>query len=201
MSFFRPEARRLIARWAETGVYVAIAGFGVWWLMTQSYMSAPWRWVLAAVVALLGLWLIRSAVVSALARGEAAAPGVVKIDERRIAYFGPHQGGIAALDDIRRIELWAADPAHWRYEAEWVLRWSDVEPALIIPVTAAGAEGLIDAFAALPGFVAERAFAALRAPEGATVTIWTRDREARRPALAQAARGDTSALNGRRGSA
>lgn len=184
VSFLRPEVVRLFARWAETAAYLALTGFGIWFLMSSLTLSPAWRWGMIAFVALVGFWFARSAAVAALARREGEAPGVVQIDERRVAYFGPHQGGLVSINDIFAIEIWAADPSYWRYEAEWVLRWSETEAALIIPVSAKGAEGLADAFTALPGFAAERALAALRAPEGATVTIWRRREHAEAPALA-----------------
>ncbi|MEO1613719.1 MAG: hypothetical protein AAFU55_15390, partial [Pseudomonadota bacterium] len=112
------------------------------------------------------------------------APGVVQIDERRIAYFGPHQGGLVSINDIQAIEIWTADESVWRYEPDWVLRWSETESALIIPVSAQGADGLPDAFTALPGFNAAKAIAALKAPEGRTVTIWRRAAAMDAPALA-----------------
>lgn len=190
MSFFRPEARRALSRWGETAIYAALTLAVLWWALAASGLAGPWRWGLAAALLAAGGLLTRSAALSALGRGEARAPGVVSVAERRVAYFGPHQGGIVSLDDLRRIEIWAADPAHWRAEAEWVLRGAEGEAALIVPVSSAGAETLIDAFAALPGFSPARAFAALAAPEGATITIWSRDRAPRFPALAGGAASD-----------
>ncbi|MEL6792067.1 MAG: hypothetical protein AAFP78_01335 [Pseudomonadota bacterium] len=184
MSFFRPEARALIARWAETGAYVVAGGGLLWWLLARGPADPVWRWGLIAFVAVTGALFIRSAVLSALSKGEGEAPGVVQIDERRIAYFGPHQGGLVSINDIQAIEIWTADESVWRYEPDWVLRWSETESALIIPVSAQGADGLPDAFTALPGFNAAKAIAALKAPEGRTVTIWRRAAAMDAPALA-----------------
>jgi len=139
---------------------------------------------MAAVVGLGCLWVLRSAVLSALADRGADAPGVVTIDERRVSYFGPHIGGVIAIDDIQEIEIATPAPAYWQYEAQWVLRWSNEEAALIIPVSAKGADGLVDAFSALPRFAPTRAFAALAAGDDQTVTIWRRDGAASGPALA-----------------
>ena len=41
-----------------------------------------------------------------------------------------------------------------------------------MPAGALGAEALLDAFAALPGFEASRALAALERPAGAPVAVW-----------------------------
>lgn len=184
VSFIRPELSRLFSRWLETAIYAALTFAAFWQIMANGPSEQVWRWGLAAAVLVIGFWFIRSAALSALTRGDGDAPGVVQIDERRVAFFGPHTGGVVSLNDIFAIEIWAADEPHWRYEPEWVLRWSDDEPALIIPVSAQGADGLADAFTALPGFTAEKAVAALKAPEGATVTIWRRDALAVSAALA-----------------
>ena len=185
VSFVRPEVAGLFQRWLETAIYVGITGFGVYWLLTAGPADLFWRWGLAAAVAVIGFWFIRSAALSAMTRGDGEAPGVVQIDERRVAFFGPHAGGVVSINDIFAIEIWAADEAHWRYEPEWVLRWSETEPALIIPISAQGADALADAFTALPGFAAEKAVAALKAPVGATVTIWRRAAMPDAPALAR----------------
>lgn len=182
MSFFRPEATRLIARWAEPAIYAALTVAATIWLIGDG--PAGWfGWALAAFVLAVGALLTRSAALSALSDLDREAPGVVKIDERRIAFFGPHGGGVVALDELQAVEIWGADPDHWRYEPEWVLRGAAPE-ALIVPVAAIGAEGMIDAFAALPGFAPTRALAALSTPDGATVTIWRRAGAPSAPALA-----------------
>ena len=109
---------------------------------------------------------------------------MVTIDERRIAYFGPYGGGIVSLDDISQISIRAASG---RSKPHWMLEWSSADPPLIIPAGAEGADGLIDSFAALPGFAPLRAIAALNASGGAargSVTIWRRDGAITRPALA-----------------
>ncbi|MEM7525221.1 MAG: hypothetical protein AAF360_15990 [Pseudomonadota bacterium] len=191
MSVLRPEVSALFRRWAETAAYVAATALAIGWLAT-SRVDGVVFWALVAFVCFTGALLIRSAALSALGASEGEAPGVVRIDERRIAFFGPHGGGVVALDDIFAIELWGADEAYWRYEVEWVLRWSETEAALIIPVSAIGAEGMIDAFSALPGFAPTRAIAALSLHDGETVTIWRRSGAPSAAALASASSGDYS---------
>lgn len=186
MSFFRPEAKRLILRWLETAIFSAVAVGGVALLLMRGPYDPVWRYGLAAFWAIGGFWIVRSAVLSALTARAADAPGVVQVDERRIAYFGPHRGGVVSIDDVFAIELHIESEADWQAETEWVLRWSEDEPALVIPVSAEGAGGLLDAFSALPGFSAERAIAALRGPEGARLTIWRRAAASSGPALAPA---------------
>lgn len=190
MSFFRPEAARLVWRWTETGIYVAVTGLGLWWLLAAAPAPAAWRWGLAAVAALAGGWFIRAAALSALAAGEGEAPGVVEIDERRVAYWGPREGGVIALDEIASIDISVAGPGDWSDETVWALR-PEASPsaaggaALLIPTSAVGAERLIDAFAALPGFAPARAISALRSRESAMVTIWRRPAAPGGPALAR----------------
>jgi len=173
MSFFRPEAVKPLLRWSETAFYGAATFFGALWLYNA--VSDPlWRWGLIAAVALFGAGMIRAAILSALAAHDDEGPGIVQIDERRIAYFGPEAGGIASINEIHSIDIAAPDPSVWIYEARWILRGEGEEAALSIPATAKGAEGLADAFSALPGFEPARAIAALHAQEGARSTIWRR---------------------------
>lgn len=185
MSFLRPEATRLIRRWAETAVYAALAGWGVVWLLTSASGGPAWRWGLAAVAALAGLWFVRAAAMAALAAGEGEAPGIVEIDERRVAYWGPREGGAIALDEIASVDIDVAAPDDWHDETVWALRPPGIEAALLIPASAEGAERLIDAFAALPGFDPARAVSALRARRPGLITIWTRPRQPAGPALAR----------------
>lgn len=96
------------------------------------------------------------------------APGVVEIEEGAIRYFGARAlGGEVALRDLIQIRLIRLDgQAHWR------LKTADGQ-ALLIPVQAAGAAALADAFAALPGFDLGAAAAAL-AGRDAFRTVWQR---------------------------
>lgn len=183
MSFIRPELRRFIATWAETAIYAALTLGAVSWLLTLNGLARPWRWGLAGFALFAGFALARSAAMAALSRREEAAPGIVSIDERRIAYFAPERGGVVSLDELSAIEIFAKDEAIRRYEAEWALRAGEGEAALLIPVSAEGADRLIDAFAALPGFAPMRALAGLSAPPGAHTAVWRRA-PGRLPALA-----------------
>ncbi|MEM7545081.1 MAG: hypothetical protein AAF367_06045 [Pseudomonadota bacterium] len=184
MSFLRPEAVRFLSRWAETATLFAMALLLFLYVVIWSGMAGPLMWGIAAFVALASLWVVRSAVLSALGNLDGDAPGVVQIDERQIAYFGPHQGGIISINDIHTIEIATAAPDYWQYDTQWILRWSETEGALIIPVTAQGAGGLLDALSALPGFAPTRALSALAAAENQTITIWQRAGTTTGPALA-----------------
>lgn len=188
MTFFRPEAMALLTRWAETAIYAALTLIVATWVAADPGWSAPARWIAAAALAMIGLWLTRSAALSALARGAARSPGVVQIDERRIAFLapadGPYSGGVASLNEIVAVEIATPDPAFWRHHAEWIFRVPTGEPALIVPASAEGADGLIDACAALPGFSPTRALSALNGSARQTFIIWRRDGGEPLPALA-----------------
>jgi hypothetical protein len=172
--FFRPEAKRLVLRWAESAALAGAFGFIVLYILFWGGFAGWVKWTLGLSVGLVGIWLTRSAILSALSAQDVGAPGLVTIDERRIAYFGPHIGGVISLNDIHTIEIATQAPEYWQYEAQWILRWSETEGALVIPASAEGASGLVDAFAALPGFAPTRALAALASGPGRTITIWRR---------------------------
>ncbi|QIE55899.1 hypothetical protein G5B40_10830 [Pikeienuella piscinae] len=165
MSFIRPKVAAAALRWRETTLWAALTLAGLFWL----YGPGAVRAALMLLWGMVGLWLTRSALLSALAAARAEAPGVVSIDERRISYFGPYAGGVLALDEIGRIAIGAEEGG-----AVWRL-WSPESAApLTIPAAAEGAGGLIDAFAALPGFAPTRALSTLHGAHG-ELTIWRRE--------------------------
>jgi len=94
-------------------------------------------------------------------------PGVVTIDERRIAYFGPFDGGVISIDGLTAISIESGPEPVWR------LRVSD-GTVLRVPAAAEGAEDLPEAFAALDGFSPARAAHALAARGNATFPVWRR---------------------------
>jgi hypothetical protein len=163
-AFIRPELRAALRRWRE-----ALAGAG-------TALVALWAWVdgigivawLAVPLGVAGAALIWTGVVRGRLRGPGTGPGVVDMTEGQLAYFGPLDGGVVALDEVQAIAIdTSGKPRHW------VLDRAD-GPALHIPVTAKGADKLIDAFAALPGFRLERAVH-LRGPQrGGRRVVWRR---------------------------
>lgn len=187
MSFIRRDARRFLLRWAEPAIYAGATALGAFWLHAQTG-----AWWLVAVALVAGGYLFYSALLAALAAqgDEEQGPGVVSVEERRLAYFGPRAGGVISIDEIFEIAISPPEARMWDYDTAWVLRWSKTEPALIIPAAAEGAEALLDAFAALPGFSPARALLALRVKDGPLVTIWRRDGGAAFTALARNGGGD-----------
>lgn len=165
--------RRALAPWrgvlagagvAAAGVLVAASTFG----LTRA---------LGLVLVPLGLalaWTARQRMRWGRGTG---GPGVVQVDERRLAYWGPLTGGVIDMDDLRRLELGPEDPAAG-HPARWIL-WGPDGQRLEVPVTALGAERLLDLFAALPGLPVERLLAARAASAEALgsvpLTVWRRD--------------------------
>ncbi|MGB0852042.1 MAG: hypothetical protein ACPGVA_10840 [Pikeienuella sp.] len=162
MSFFRSEAIGQLTRWAESALYAGLTFGAVSWLWSPPMSNA--RIFVVLIIAAAGFWLTRAALLSAMAGGPLAAPGVVSIDERRIAYFGPTDGGVVSINGLSVISVDG--------RGGWQLWPEEGEPPVAIPASAEGADGLIDAFSALPGFQPAVAVAALRG--GKVTTIWRR---------------------------
>lgn len=162
--FFRPEAKAVLWRWREVLAACAIALVGLWWIVGPGRLLAVpgWALVLAGVaLGIIGLQRARF-------RSGTDGPGAVQVDEGQIAYFGPLTGGVVALQNLERLSLDArSQPPHWQLDAP------GQEPVLI-PVNAAGSEGLFDAFATLPGLRTERMLSELRSGQNHAVVIWER---------------------------
>lgn len=159
----RPELRAQIHRWREVIYAAATAGAGLWIASLGGLLLIPAGLALAALGA---AWVI-----SALRRlrfvQQTHAPGMVEVDEGQVGYLGPTFGGFVAMADLTELRLMTL---HGR--RLWRLKQDDGQ-ALLIPVDAAGAERLYDAFAALPGFDMAAAVAALESPvsDGAALTL------------------------------
>lgn len=164
MSFIRPEARAAVQRWREALLGAGLAALGLWWALG---MDGILHWLGYALLPLSAAVLVMG-VQRARFRTPGQGPGVVQVTEGQIAYFGPHTGGVVALSELRRVAL---DPSG--RPALWVLSQPG-QPPLSIPVTAAGAEALLDAFAALPGFSTAQAIDCLRRQGTAQRLVWER---------------------------
>ncbi|SMC51952.1 hypothetical protein [Primorskyibacter flagellatus] len=164
MTLLRAEAKAALWRWRETITGVAVAALGLHWVVNLwgilNWMGYP--------VLLIGIALTVMGVQRARFRTEDTAPGVVQIDEGRISYFGPLSGGIADLADLRSL---AIDPGS--KPPHWVLSRRG-EPDLHIPLGAAGADALFDAFAALPGIRTEHMLRQMQAGGTERIMIWHR---------------------------
>ncbi|MEM6304608.1 MAG: hypothetical protein AAF744_07810 [Pseudomonadota bacterium] len=170
MSFLRPEARTALWRWREVLVGTGLLLGGLW------LVAGPGRlMVLPGYAGLaVGAGLIWLGVQRARFRGPEGGVGAVQVDEGRVTYFGPLSGGTIALRELQQLSLErATHPAHWRLDQPG-------QPPLLIPVDAAGAEALFDAFASLPGLKTERMLAELQATRDQPVVIWQRQTAAER---------------------
>ena len=161
----RPEARAQIYRYREVIVGTVASVFGLWLFFFPG-----------VVLPTIGLLILGAGVVQIVLGirrlrfgGGGDAPGTVRVDEARVAYFGPLTGGFADLDLVTEI---AVDHRH-HPGAHWSLR-APGHDALLIPAQADNAEALLDAFAALPGFDASRAIAALNARANQETVVWRR---------------------------
>ncbi len=163
MSLIRPEVRALFLRWREVIAALA-AGLGALWLMSLG------GWLmqgLGGIVLALSLgWGVIALRRVRFLRG-VAAPGIVEVDEGQVGYYGPSFGGFVALADLTELRLTEIGGAR-----QWRLRTASGE-VLLVPVDAAGAEKLYDAFAALPGIDMAALAAALDRGVG-TLPLWKR---------------------------
>lgn len=167
--FLRPEARAALWRWREVIVAGVVILLALWWGLDSFGF-------LRLLAVLLGLIGVAMAVIAwqrlRFAMGS-GGPGVVHVDERRLAYFGPLTGGVIDLGDLVRVDLDpTGKPAHW-------ILTDLAGQAVQIPVNAAGAEALFDVFAALPGIRTERMLELLHGNPGGRVLIWQTTARAR----------------------
>lgn len=160
----RPEALSHLRNWRDTLIGLALLAAGVWLTARPGYILPG----LGAILAIAGLALtvIGTRRARFLARGD--GPGVVQVIEGQIGYFGPHAGGIVAIDEITRLWL-SADGSTWR------IRDADGRH-LSIPRAARGAEQLFDAFAALEGIDIAQVLRHIEAAPSLTdQLIWQRE--------------------------
>ena len=167
MSFLRPEAKAQLLRWREALIGGAAALLGLWLLLTS--FGLPFLFGIA--LALGGGWLAVAGIQRGRFRQGGDGPGVVRVVEGSVTYFGPWGGGVAALDRLAWLELVPAPGA----AGLWVLIDEDGQ-RLEIPVDARGAEALLDLFAALPGLRTGAMLRSLQVPVRERTMIWQRDR-------------------------
>lgn len=147
----RPAVRALFRRWREAAAAVAVAGFGMWLTGLGGWLLVPLGLVTAALGAAWAVLALRRARFQA----DPGAPGIVEITEGRLRYLHPRTGGEIALHDLAELRL-----LRLRGRAVWGL--SDLHGRrLLVPLDAAGAGALFDAFAALPGLASADLVAAL----------------------------------------
>ncbi|MEP5727828.1 MAG: hypothetical protein ABJL67_00500 [Sulfitobacter sp.] len=164
MTFFRPEAIGAVTRWREALVGLAITLIGLWLVSGPGFLLAVPGY--AALVG--GAVLIWLGVQRGRFRNADGGTGSVQIDEAQVTYFGPLTGGTVALREMDSLTLEGAMfPPHWRLTQAG-------QPPLLIPINAAGADDLFDAFATLPGLKTERMLTTLNSSPHQAVVIWQR---------------------------
>lgn len=160
----RPELVARFRPWREVIAAGLTGALGIWIFAQGGLLFQPLGGAILALAVLWGrgAWRRRRFAIPI------GAPGLVEVEEGAIRYYGARAlGGEVALRDLSQIRLIRLQGrTHWR------LRTRDGE-ALLIPVEAAGAAALADAFAALPGFDLGRASAALASGDALRL-VWQR---------------------------
>jgi hypothetical protein len=151
MSFIRPELIATLHRLREVIAATATAALGVWTAAQGGYLLTPFGLALTA----LGAGWALTAVRRLRFQQDGEAPGIVRVTEAQIAYYGPRVGGFVGLPDLAELRLLTL-----RGRRIWKLKQTDGQ-LLHIPVEAQGTEALFDAFAALPGIDMAALLAAL----------------------------------------
>jgi len=142
---------------------VALAGLWLMWL--GGYLLFP---VGTLILAICAVW-VRQTWRRLRFSQDLAAPGMVEVDEGQVGYLGPTFGGFVALPELTELRILTLQG-----QRLWRLKQSDGQ-ALLIPVSAAGADRLFDAFASLPGMDSQALVAAAGGTAGDGV-VWRRGR-------------------------
>lgn len=169
MPFLRPEAVATLTRWREAIVACAITACGAWVFAQGGYVLPVIGTLIGAVGAGIGILALRR---MRFAR-DVTDPGIVKVDEGQITYFGPTEGGFAGLSMLSEIALLTRGGRR-----VWRLSQRDESP-LFVPIAAEGAEALFDAFSGLPGLDSAQLLDAIESPEDMPRIVWRRRAEKR----------------------
>jgi hypothetical protein len=177
MSLLRREVADGLRRWREPAVSILLLLIGLW-LTWRGYQAlAPLAFVAGLLAAGVGVGLLRPALRRLTLTRAAEAEGVVAIDEARIGYLGPRDGGYIDLPALVAVEI----RTDTRRGPAWVLR--SREDVLTIPFGARGAAGLFDALSALPGIDFDAALRAAATPHPKRIRIWEQPRPRRQRRL------------------
>lgn len=163
--FFRPEVRAFFWRWREVLLAGGVLALGVWWALTGVGIN---RW-LGYIFCAIGIGWAVAGIQRARFAQDGDGPGVVQLRERRLAYFGPLDGGVIDIEDLAKLEI---DPTS-RPAPSWVLTGID-GMQIAIPINAAGADALFDVFATLPEIKTSAVLDVLSHTPDARVTVWSR---------------------------
>ena len=164
----RPDLRTLLRGRAELLVHVGVTLLGLWLAFLGGWFFA----LVGGGVILVGVSLTIGALRHMPFRRPIAGPGVVELVEGAVRYYGATEpGGEIALRDLVEIRLLRV-----RGRAHWRLRSQDGQ-ALLVPIDAAGAAVMADAFDTLPrldmGALSSALSQVSQQPE-AIRTVWRR---------------------------
>ena len=178
MSVIRPEAVARLRMLREPVLSVAVLGAGLW-LIWRGYVEVgPLALGAGTLLALAGGGLLRASLRRMRLTSAQIAEGVVVIDEARIGYMGPRDGGFVDLPSLVAVEIAAQrSGVH-----AWVLT-ADDGTRLEIPLGAKGAERVFDALSALPGIDFDAGAAALGPSGPRRIRLWERAGAANRRRL------------------
>jgi len=174
MSFIRPEAARVLSRWAGTAGWLAALGVILWVGVVNLLSGGLWGWAALILFAPPAAWFAYSAFAHARLAAGVKGPGHVEIRERRIFYLGPYGGSVVDIEALSQVSIVTTDRGPAEDDAFWLLDRDD-GPEVLIPNAASGAEALLDAFSALDGFAYAKVVEAMGSTRNASFTIWRRD--------------------------
>ena len=173
MSLVRPEIVAWASRRREAIAWTALTAFGLWLIGRGLDPVAPLLLLLGGLATLIGAALLTAALRRLAFAADAPAEGVVEIDEGRIAYLGPRDGGYVDVRALVLVEIVTRPHLLTDTGHAWVLSAED-GTRLTIPLGAAGGEGILDALSPLPGIDLAAGTAALRERRPARVVVWSR---------------------------
>lgn len=171
MSFLRPELVLRLHRWREPIVWAALLVFGTILAWRGYGRLDPLLFGGGLLLAGAGLALLRPSLRRVRLATDTPDEGVVLIDEARIAYLGPREGGFVDLPSVVRVEIVTRPYVPPASPHAWVITSED-GTRLTIPLGARGAEGLFDALSPLPGIDFDAGVAAIAAPGPRRTTVW-----------------------------
>lgn len=163
-SFIRPEARDAILRWKEALFGALLVALGARWGLGHGLM----QWVGLAFV-IIGVIVLYTGVQRARFRAGSGGPGVVRVDEGEITYYGPLNGGSVSIADLTALYLTGGGRTR-----SWILHQPGRED-LHVPLNAEGGEQLFDTFASLPGLRTEHMLSQMKARSLHPVVIWQKE--------------------------
>jgi len=171
MTFLRPEVVRFLKYWREPLILSFLAGLGLLLFLRGQYRADLVLQFLGLLVAVSSVLGLIPAIRAARLRRSRLDPGLIEVAERQITYLGPLLGGSVSVDAITRVEIITTDDGPHMPDVFWTLFHKD-GPALSIPSNAEGADQLLNAFAALPGFDYKAVVRAMGSTLPSTFLIW-----------------------------